>query len=96
MGLGKFVYELNDMPASEYEDWRQYFNENPWGPERDNWHSATIAALLWNINSGKDSPRKYAKDFMYIESGIKKQTETLNTLEIMRAMGKRGNGKRTR
>jgi len=32
---------------------------------RDNWHSAQIAALLYNINRGKSSPAVKTSDFMY-------------------------------
>jgi len=41
--LGRTVRELEGMPASEFLEWKEYFNIQPFGPWRDNLHAAIIA-----------------------------------------------------
>ena len=50
------------MSSSEFVDWMAYYMIEPWGQWRDNYHSAQIAALIYNTHSKKPLS---IDDFMY-------------------------------
>jgi hypothetical protein len=35
--------EIDELPGREFEAWSRYWNEEPWGPYRDNMHAAMLA-----------------------------------------------------
>jgi hypothetical protein len=44
--LGLSVGQVLDLPESELIRWRKYWSEEPWGPYRDNVHTAMMIAEL--------------------------------------------------
>jgi hypothetical protein len=53
--LGRSIGELLELPEREVVRWWKYWNEEPWGPYRDNWHAARIcaAALAPHVKDAK-------------------------------------------
>lgn len=43
MALGIAPSEVDDLPATDYDLLWKYWKKEPWGPYRDNLHSAIIA-----------------------------------------------------
>lgn len=54
LGLGKFLYEVDSMPASEFAEWCRYYDQEPFGVERDNLHAALICTTLTKKTSIED------------------------------------------
>lgn len=45
------------MPRRVYDGWRLYWNEEPWGPWRDNLHTAVVAReLARNVPGRRRAP----------------------------------------
>lgn len=42
--------EIEGWPAALLEDYRQLYILEPFGPDRDNWHSAQIAHILAQVH----------------------------------------------
>jgi len=82
--MGRTVAELDEtMSSSEYSDWLEYYELSPFGPWRDNFHSAQICALLYNANRGKSRPLGI-DDFMYVDritAELRKEKEFLAALK---------------
>ena len=53
VALGKFLYQLDDMPSSEFSKWERYYAQEPFGAHRDNLHAAMIAQQLWLAMAGR-------------------------------------------
>jgi len=89
LALGRTVSELErDMPSSELTEWMSYYKLEPFGQERDNWHSAQIASILANVNRRKNAPAVPVDDFMYRDRTTRKQSETKGFLAGMMALAK--------
>jgi hypothetical protein len=52
-----------------------YYKLEPFGSDRDNWHAANIASMLYNINRKKGSKATTAADFMFIDQGTIQQNK---------------------
>lgn len=88
LALGRTVAELEaSLSSSEFTEWMRFYRENPFGTWRDNWHSAQIAALLFNANRGKQQPMKVA-DFMFMSEAESKQKADLEMLAALDAVAK--------
>lgn len=54
------------MHPTEFEEWFQYYHEQPFGSKRHNMHAAVIAATLVNIFRAKGSKAINWKDFLFV------------------------------
>ena len=86
LALGRTVHELEQtLSSSEFTDWCQYYELEPFGSWRDNWHMAQLCSLLYNINRGKQKSVS-SEDFMYLDPEAarrKKDADILATLNSM-------------
>lgn len=84
------VAELeNRIGATELDDWITFYNEEPFGPERDNWHMGVLAALFQNSKRTKKTDKVWSPlHFMYGEKAQQRQRdlETKKTLAALSAM----------
>jgi hypothetical protein len=76
------------MTAREFDQWAAYYETSPWGPDRDNWHSAQISAILANVYRPKGAQERKPKDFMYESKNDRDSRETMQTLAALKAMAK--------
>lgn len=53
------------MSAREIVEWYAYYQLNPFGPERDNYHAAMIAHIMANQNRRKNAAEIPLSRFMY-------------------------------
>lgn len=53
---------MDQCPASEFVAWQKYYRQEPWGPWRDNLHSALTIQAIYNAMTGK---KVKADEFMY-------------------------------
>ena len=73
--MGATLQELNErMTAKEFSLWCEFYRQQPWGAERDNYHSAMQCSLNANINAPKGKTFSI-NDFMYQTSDAKKKSE---------------------
>lgn len=84
LGLGKFLYEIDAMPASEFVSWCRYYDNEPFGAERDNLHAALICTTLTKKTSLDDFMFKVKSH----SSEEDKARQLLGKLDILAAMAK--------
>ncbi len=92
--LGVPIFEVERWPASVISGYAQYDELEPFGPWRDNFHSAQIASVLCQVNTPKGKKSPGVADFMYQsrkERDIDSTMETLNRLRARATVVKRGN-----
>ncbi|WP_205859246.1 phage tail assembly protein T [Pleionea sediminis] len=78
--------ELNErMTSRELTLWMAFYEAQPRGVERDNYHAAMICTLLANIHAPKGK-RFELDDFMHAPQSDKKERETAATLARLRAL----------
>lgn len=67
------------LSVQEFTAWRAYYQLEPWGAWRDNWHHANLAALLANIHRGKGQPiQAHAFMFEAPEDRVEREKRTLS------------------
>ena len=89
LALGRTVSEIEqDMPSSELTEWLAYYRLEPFGQERDNWHSATLASILVNTNRRKNTPAVPPSEFMYKDRRGRAEDETVGFLAGLKALAK--------
>lgn len=76
LALGRTLGEIDRMPAYEFREWQHYHALYPFGDERADWRSGTIAAVIANVNRGKDQQAKSASDFMLKPPETRAQQES--------------------
>jgi|14_taG_2_1085336.scaffolds.fasta_scaffold08114_7 tRNA/tmRNA/rRNA uracil-C5-methylase (TrmA/RlmC/RlmD family) len=54
-----------EIPSTVFNQWKVYWQIEPFGSWRDNFNIATLTALTANVNRGKDQKPYSEKDFMY-------------------------------
>ncbi len=58
--------ELDEtLSAQELQRWMVYYNIEPFGAWRDNWHAAMALAMTANLNRGRGKPALSSDDFMF-------------------------------
>lgn len=63
--LGKTLDEIDGLPAREFEAWSRYWNEEPWGPYRDNLHAAMLAVQFIRPHLKEGSKVPPISEFMF-------------------------------
>lgn len=59
--MGKTLSEIDELPATEYEIWKEYFSRAPYPDIRIQNSLATLTATLVNVMGGR---RSKAEDFI--------------------------------
>ena len=91
---GRTVSELErDMTEREYLSWVSFYNNTPFGPDRDNWHAGMIAAMIRNTHIQKGAKPASAKDFMWTTPGDRRTQQTTEFIAGMKRLAVRKNGK---
>jgi hypothetical protein len=63
LALGKSLAEVRALPYPEFRRWQLFYMLEPWGFQNDEYRTASILTMLFNINRGKRKS-KSEKDFM--------------------------------
>jgi len=86
LALGRTVQELdNTLSSTELSHWIAFYGLHPFGAERDNIHSAVIAATVANTTRGRNQPPFSAEDFMLKTQDEKRESDTQNVLAFLGA-----------
>lgn len=86
LALGRTVRELDEtLSSTELSYWMAFYNIHPFGSDRDNVHSAIIAATIANANRGKSQPPFSADDFMIKNQSEKRKQDTKNVVAFLQA-----------
>lgn len=74
-------------------EWCAYYELEPFGQERDNWHAAVIASTVANAMRGKGGRSLSVKDFMYRDqetSAMEQVDAFFERFDRMKGAGKIG------
>jgi len=83
------VAELDaTLGSGEFTEWLAFYELEPFGVERDNYHTALLAALIANVHRGKGKPAFKIEDFMLRDPETKKASETQRTIAQLAALAK--------
>lgn len=77
------------MSSSELEGWIEYYRLEPFGQWRDNYHSAQIAHLIYNLNRGK-SPALEFSEFFYRDQETAAKIRDQRALAALVGISKNG------
>lgn len=89
LAFGCTLAELDArLSADELSDWMAYYQLEPWGAWRDNWHAALLAKLIYDVNRGKH-PAAKMKDFMYSDAEVKAHADARTFIARLDSMAKR-------
>lgn len=77
------------MSSSEFSEWIEYYQLEPFGAWRDNWHSAQIAALVFNANRGKTQKALSANDFMFLTQEDKAEKDQAEFFASLASVAKK-------
>ena len=87
---GNTVRELeHNMSVSEFADWVRYYDVEPFGPLRDNEHTAQIAAILSNIHKQKSARIVEVEDFMIRPAFEKEEIRTRRAVNALLSMAEK-------
>ncbi len=88
MALGESnPYKLaGEMPASLFNAWKYYYQIEPFGQWRDNFHAATIATLIANANRKKGANPLKIDDFMFRDKTAHEESEKHKAIAAMHSM----------
>jgi len=69
LALGKTVFELlREIPASELAEWAAFYQLEPWGCEKEDVRTGTVASTIFNSQRSKRSQKIWKPtDFMVKE-----------------------------
>jgi len=70
----------------------QFYELEPFGPERDNYHAAILASILVNIHRTKNSKEVFVSDFMYRDEKTKAEDDTRDFINQLKALAKPKDG----
>jgi len=73
------------MTSTELVHWMAYYRLFPFGSDRDNIHSAIIAATIANVNRGKNQQPFEAEDFMLKNQDEQREADTKSVLAFFGA-----------
>ena len=65
--------EIEALPASEVEGWRAFYNVQPFGPWRDNYHSAMVAHILAQAYGDPKRSGPVMSDFFFKDAATQQR-----------------------
>ena len=65
--MGKTLDEIDELPGREFEAWSRYWNEEPWGPYRDNLHAAMLAVQIIRPHLKEGTKVPPIGEFMFVK-----------------------------
>lgn len=75
LALHKSLGEIRALPYPEFSAWQIFYMLEPWGWENNEYLTAALMALLYNMNRGEGKARKVSEFMRDME------TEVLNELQ---------------
>lgn len=77
------------MDLTQYQEWRDYYHRNPWGPHRDDMRQAAFLAILLGAFSGQSND--FTPLYPYSEA-IDWEVELQEAIDIDAALEPDGKG----
>lgn len=91
--MGLTIGKLLELPQREIARWQRYWNEEPWGPYRDNMHAAMIVSELLKPHL-KEGANVSIKHYMLEHSDDIKRREREKFFAMIHASSKTSGRKR--
>jgi hypothetical protein len=83
LGFADVEEMKRSMTQRAYLGWQRYWEEEPWGPYRDNLHAAMIAREVRRPYLRKGAPNKL-DDFMVVNPQRRKAEATGNLIDFLK------------
>ena len=83
------------MHPAEFEEWFQYYHEQPFGSKRHNMHAAIIASTLVNAFRSKGTRPINWKDFLFVsetehrEAALEQAVKHLMAIAVPKGLAKK-------
>ena len=74
------------MSAAEFEEWFQYYHEQPFGSKRDNMHAAIIAATMRNMFRAAGATAIDWKDFLFVHESEHRENALAKAMNHLMAI----------
>ncbi len=82
---------LSQIPHKLFMEWKFYYELEPFGPLRDNFHAALIATSIWQSNmEPRERNQIGVTDFMYGDASEKEPLEPQEIFVMLKAHLVRG------
>lgn len=62
--LGKWIWEVEEIPASRLVEYMAMYQISPWGDERADLRAGYVAATQYNVNRGRGQRALKVSDFL--------------------------------
>ena len=72
--LGKWIWEVEEIPRERLIQYMAMYEISPWGPERDDLRIGMSAAVAYNLQRGPGAKSMAPKDFIPDYGPKKRQT----------------------
>jgi hypothetical protein len=69
-----------------------FYDICPFGPDRDNWHSAQIASILVNSKRAKGSPSVKLSEFMFVDEQTRRERQTQAFISGLKTVARKKDG----
>jgi len=87
LALGRTVAELeSSLGSRELTEWLAYYKLEPFGQERDNWHTGVLASMYANVHKASGKPASKPSDFIYGAKDTTKERQTVSTFAALDSM----------
>ena len=74
------------MSGSEFREWQEYYVLEPFGQDRDNWHSAFLASLYASAHTKQGAQPPGVDQFMYRDSDTRREEADAQTLSFFEGL----------
>ena len=68
------------LGSAELSEWIAFYELEPFGPRRDNYHAGMISSVLANIHRAKGAKAISPSDFMLEDPGMRAKQRTQTTI----------------
>ena len=77
------------MSATEFAEWKAFYQLSPFGPWRDNYHAAMIAHILAAANTPSKRRKPRFQSFFYQSPSAQRDKHRDNVINFFRARAER-------
>lgn len=74
------------MSAAEFEEWYQYYHEQPFGSKRDNMHAAIVAATMRNMFRATGTNPIDWKDYLFVHESEHREASLAKAMNQLMAI----------
>jgi hypothetical protein len=89
LGLGCSVRQIEQLTYAEVREWSAFYQIQPFGSERDNYHAALTAYMVANQNNTKKSQEIPFYKFLYTHADTARERRDSRTIAWLNSKAKK-------